>query len=190
MPLDFVRHVESGINHLNSDDWLIPETVRGLTDVDFVTLPLQQRDKLFRCAKQFCTIAQAAPNVDDAQTASARAALTTIWEILRPYRTPESRKILNTLWECWQDKSVEYVRKWIPTFDYQLGEDSTGDPAIWIWLILNDDVDIEAPITRVELNLLRIGFDVRLREAGIDRTPYVSVWTQSDARERSVRIGA
>jgi hypothetical protein len=178
MPLDFIDHVASGIGHLDSGDWLTPTTVHGITDIDFVTLRSAPRRELFRRVEQFRSIALAAPNVDPARTADARAALTAIWEILLPYRRPrESETVRTVLLQAWED---EHVRDWIPTFDYQLAADSTGDPAVRIWLVLEDGVPIDDPETRARLRRLERLFHARLQEAAVERWPYVGVRTRSE----------
>jgi hypothetical protein len=170
MPLDFIGYVEGGVDHLGSDDWLTPASVHGLTDIDFVTLPRTQREELFRRAARFEAVARDAANADGERIAEARTDLIRIWELLRPYRTSESKAVREVLWAVW---TAEGVRGWIPTFDYQLGDDSNGDPAVWVWLVLNDGTDIGDSNTRQGLNRLRLLFRAKLQEAGIDRWPYV-----------------
>ena len=173
MPLNFVWNVESGMSHLGSDDWLTPASVDGLTDADFVTLPTVQRRELFRCANEFRVIADATPHVDVAQKQAAEAALKKVWELLRPYRTKESKAIGDVLWAAWQD---ERMQDWVPTFDYQLGEDWSGDPAVRVWLILDDGVDTLAAKTRESVSRFELLVRARLQDAEIDRYPFV--WTR------------
>lgn len=189
MPLDFIHYVESALGRLEAGGWLNVAAVQGLTDIDFVTLPPARREELFRRVEQFRDVARL-PQPDAGQRAVAREALTRIGELLHPYRTPESRRVLDTLWGAWQEEAVRDVRQWIPTFDYQLGEDSSGEPAVWVWLILNDDVDIEAADTRGGLSRLRLLIHARFQDAGIDRWPYIGVRSCSDVRELTARVHA
>ena len=186
MLLDFITSVETGIAHLNSGDWLIPTTVHGLTDADFVTFRRAQREELFRCVEQFRTIAES-PVRDAAQETGARGALERIWALLRPYRTPESRTIGEVVRAVWKD---EQVQSWIPTFDYQLDTDWSGEPAVRIWFILNDDVEIEAPNVSETLSRIRALIRMRLQDAGIDRWPFVGIRTCSDVHELTARASA
>lgn len=89
------------------------------------------------------------------------------------------------IWEALRD---EHAADWIPTFDYQLSDDSTGDPAVWIWLILNDEVDVEADDTHEKLNRLRQRIREELREAGILRWPFIHVRTRSEQKELMTRL--
>ena len=188
MPLDFINYVESGVNRLSSSstDWLRLATVHGLTDIDLITLPPEQRAELFRSVDRFRAIADS-PLRDAAEEAEARTALLTIWELLRPYRTPESRAVRQVLWAAWE---AEQARSWIPTFDYQLDEDSTGDPAIRVWLILEHDTDREDAEKRKALNRLELLFRVKLQEEGIERWPYVRVRTRSEVTRPTARASA
>ena len=65
--------------------------------------------------------------------------------------------------------------------DVRLGNDSTGDPAAWIWLVLKDDVEIESGEVQDELARLREAYRNALQRGGIDRWPYISVRTRSEA---------
>lgn len=175
MPLDFIDYVEQGVNRLGSGGWLTPATVHGLTEADFVTMPLAQRQELFRGAAEFAAVARAAPNGDAAQEAVARAALTRIWELLRPYRTRESRAVRQVLWAAWEPE-----REWIPTFDYQLDTDWSGDPAVRVWLILKDGVDVLEAKTREELSRIRLRLHADIQDAEIDRWPFVRTRSWSE----------
>ena len=42
------------------------------------------------------------------------------------------REIGDAVW-----RACEKYRDWIPSFDYKLDSDSEGEPAVWVWLILN-----------------------------------------------------
>ncbi|MBP3957977.1 hypothetical protein J8F10_22205 [Gemmata sp. G18] len=185
MPLDFIHYVESGVNHLGSDDWLTPASVHGLADADFVTLPPVQREELFRAVDRFRTIATTAPPVSPAQEEIARAALVTVWNLLRPYRTPESTAIREAIWRVWDGEKDR-----IPTFDYELAESWTGSPIVWVWLVLRDDTEIEAPETRELLGRVRMAIRLEFERAGIERWPNIGVRTESDVRDLAARAPA
>lgn len=76
----------------------------------------------------------------------------------------------------------DVVRKWhLPSnvrgFDVEFGEDSSGDPAVWIWLTIKDELKPSAQsisnlndfVTKVRSDLLRRGLThwpyVRYRRA-------------------------
>jgi hypothetical protein len=64
---------------------------------------------------------------------------------------------------------------------FRFGNDSSGDPAVWIWLVLKDDVDIESPSVQAELSPVREAYRNAIQRAGIERWPYISVRTRSEA---------
>ena len=76
-----------------------------------------------------------------------------------------------------ETKIVEdIVRKWrlppnVRRFDVEFGEDSTGDPAVWIWLLVDDELSPSSQsISRME----RFVTDVRseLLRKGLRHWPY------------------
>ena len=175
---DFISNVEQGENQ---PGWLTPATVADLSDSDFVTMPPEQRDRLFRAVEQFRQIASASPLTPD-DCAEARRALDTVLEILRPYRTEESRKIREAVWRAWKDHKAE-----IPTFDYELRQSSVDTPIVWVWLILRDDLDIDARPTRELLSRLRTAIRMQFHEADIERWPNIGVRPESEAKELATR---
>ena len=61
----------------------------------------------------------------------------------------------------------------IRQFDLEFGEDSTGDPAVWIWFPIDDDPDpSKEKLSRLN-RLVRQTRDM-IREYGITRWPYVN----------------
>jgi hypothetical protein len=169
-----------------ADVWLTPATVADFSESDFVALPPDQRTKLREAVEKFRKVAEAG-SATSKQVAEAKSAFETILAVLKPYTDPESEKVRLAIWRAWQ---AENARDWIPTFDYQLRDDSTGTPAAWVWFILNDDVDIEADDTQEKLNRLRMLVRKELREAGIERWPFISVRTRSEAKELLARATA
>jgi hypothetical protein len=57
-----------------------------------------------------------------------------------------------------------------------------GDPAIWIWVILRDDIAGTAEILK-HSQPVRTTIVQALREAGIDRWPYLRFRGQSEQAE-------
>ena len=62
------------------------------------------------------------------------------------------------------------------------GEDSTGDPAVRIWVILEDaygeSPDLESSSTRIERQIFGV-----LRNSGVDMWPYVHFRTRTEQAE-------
>ena len=86
------------------------------------------------------------------------------------------------------------VRPQFPAFVrdavFQLRADHTGDPAVWIWLILDDDTEIESRDVQAELRQVRWAIFDRILESVPGRWPFVSVRTVSEQRDRAARGAA
>jgi hypothetical protein len=173
-----------------ADLWLTPATIADYSDSDFVYLPPQQRTQLRQAVENFRKVAEvveASSTVTPEYVAEALAAFETIRIVLKPFTDPESEKVRLAIWRAWQ---AESVRDWIPTFDYELRDNSTGDPSAWVWFILNDDVEIEADQTYKSLNRLQWRTRQELQKDGIERWPYTSVRLRSEVKELMARAPA
>lgn len=73
---------------------------------------------------------------------------------------------------------------------FQLRTDHAGDPAVWVWLILDDDTELESRAIQAELKRVRDAIQDRVFASGIDRWPYLSVRTVSEQRDRLARGAA
>jgi hypothetical protein len=61
----------------------------------------------------------------------------------------------------------------------KIGTDSTGDPAIWIWIILKDTALAEAWPRREDL---RLWAEKAVRAAGIEHWVYIAFRTETEQR--------
>ena len=74
-------------------------------------------------------------------------------------------------------------RPWPPAvkgFELEFGEDSTGDPAVWVWLMIDDDVSPSAEKIR-ELGYFSRDLQSAIIDAGLSRWPYVRFRTRQPA---------
>jgi hypothetical protein len=179
---DFIMNVESGEDQ---PDWLNPATVADLSDSDFGTLPTRQREALFHAVERFQEIAALGADANPAEQAEARSALGTILDVLRPYRTPESQAIREAIWKAWKDHKDE-----IPTFDYELTQNWMDTPIVWVWLVLRDDLDVEAPSTRELLGRVRMAIRMEFHAADIERRPNIGIRSESEVKELATRSSA
>lgn len=67
------------------------------------------------------------------------------------------------------------------TWEYELGSDSTDDPAVWIWVFVNDATAQRADFTEMTTQIRRKIRDA-LSSAGIERWPYINFRTSSEQR--------
>ena len=119
-----------------ADIWLTPAVVKGYSETDFVSLPSEARERLREAVNEFRAAATAVDPVGPAtreQVDRAFPHFLTILEVVRPYiANPEALDVRRAVW-----RACGKYQDWIPSFDYKLDWDSEGEPAVWVWLILN-----------------------------------------------------
>jgi len=62
---------------------------------------------------------------------------------------------------------------------YRLDTDSSGDPAVWIWVIMTD-TEVESPSFPSDRHSVKKSVVKLLRESGIERWPYVRFRSESE----------
>jgi hypothetical protein len=161
------------------DIWLAPVTVKGFSEADLVAFPAADRDRLRSAVQAFRSVADQVPpgaRATDGQVRAALPAFATILDVLKPYLAdPESLAVRRAIW-----RACEPYRDWVLTFDFEFREDSSGDPSVWVSLILNDDVDVETRDVQLKLYDVRDAIRKELDAAGIERRLYTSVWGRSE----------
>jgi hypothetical protein len=94
-------------------------------------------------------------------------------------------------WNLWSDAEVEKIRDVLESIEYppgivswkfELGEDWTGEPAVRIWLFVDEEVVQRKETVRVTMGVERKILDA-FRAAGIQRWPYLRVRTEAEQRE-------
>jgi hypothetical protein len=159
--------------------WLTPGTIEGFDPDDFHDLPPQERESLTTAVDRFREIAESVVGhqpATDAQVLDGTAAFQEILTLLSRYmeldRESDSiRRIIVSL-----DLPPEVL-----TFEVEIGDDSTGDPALWLWIIVDDDVANDAEFPKLSANIQdRIRH--ALRKADIERWPYIRFRTANEQR--------
>lgn len=161
-----------------ADIWLTPKVVQGFSEADFVSLPPEERARLHEAVDRFKAIAETVAAGQPATSEQVEEALPhflTILAIVHPYIADrEAINVRRAVWRACQG------RDWIMSFDYKLGEDSLGQPSVWIWLIVDRGQDVmsrEFQRKKWEVqNQIRSNFS----EGGIQRQLYVSVWGREE----------
>jgi hypothetical protein len=165
-----------------ADLWLTTHAIEGFDERDFVFLSSEDRSRLADGVAKFRAVAESVPPTEPAtrrQVEEARGALGTILRVLEPYlSTAEAKDIERIL-----AQAVRPDESWIPTLDFKLGNDATGDPAVWVWLIVNDDVDVEDAGVQTRLQAVRDRIDRELARAKVERYPYTLVRSRSEVKE-------
>lgn len=156
-------------------NWLTPRAVAGFEAGDFGELSVEDQERLREGVDRFLRVASrvspAAP-VPASAVDEALPALLLILSVMRPYL--EAFRIYYALR---RQEFPDYVRD----FAVRVGEDSTGDPAIWLWVIVDDRVAGRELTTKVPevRELVR----KTLAREGVDKYFYLMFRTESEQRE-------
>jgi hypothetical protein len=155
--------------------WLTPAAVEEFDPDDFGELSEEAREQLARDIQAFRAIAEQAsagksPSKDQVREASARfiSILSTLERHLEGFDLYHALK---------RQAFPEIVRD----FAIKIGDDSTGDPAVWVWVILADRA--AGSLAFEILQEMRTGVNAVMRRLKIDRYPYIRFRTESEQRE-------
>lgn len=157
--------------------WLTPKSIKGFNADEFRELGLDRQKDLQVAIRDFTEIAQQVHPYSPAtpeQLGSARIAFQKILHILMPYLpTPqEGDKVEEAL------KSVDFP-SWAVNWDYELGSDHDGEPAVWVNLYVD-----ETTAPRKEFGRFASRMTTAIHEAlsrvGSTRWPYIRVRTAAE----------
>lgn len=160
--------------------WLNPSAVDGFDVRDFAELPPQLRNDLKGTVERFRAIAKQVSPTERAtsdQLRDAASALLEASKIVEGYfgTGDEDRRIGEVL------RHIEFPPA-VRTWDYELGLDSTSDPAVWLYIFVDDQTAASDDFLGLTLEIegkIRDG----LGAAGITRWPYFRFRTESEQRE-------
>jgi len=159
----------------SAEVWLTPSAVKGYDENDFSELPPDELRRLSDNVDRFATVARTVPNDQPAskqQVEVALPAFRTILEILKVRLDPEAVRAHQLLeGQEWPD----YVRD----FKCEAGEDSSGDPCLWVWFVIDDEIPTRKDFGRIGTELREKARNV-LRTNGIERFPYFGVRSASE----------
>lgn len=157
--------------------WLTPKSVSGFNAADFPELgPTGQQD-LLSAVQSFLAVARDVPADGPAtaeQYGNAAVAFSKMLSILDPYlpMPDDARSIEAAL------RSVNFPT-WVVNWDYELGSDPDGVPAVWVDVFADDQTVPRARLGQAasELTTL-IRQEFQLEK--IDRWPYVRLKTAAE----------
>ncbi len=154
--------------------WLTPKSVKGFDANDFKELGPDRQRELQAAVNEFLNVAEQVPPAEPAserQLHAAQAAFAKLLPILEPYTpTPQEGKDVDEVLN-----RVE-LPQWVVNWDYELGSDEDGIPAVWINLYAEDAVAPRKDFGRFE-SRVTAKFLQALSAAGNRRWPYVRVRT-------------
>jgi hypothetical protein len=164
--------------------WLTPATVEGFDPKDYKFLSPSERDELKESVEGFRRVAEQVPDNGPAkkgQVEEALPKLRRILAILRPDRNPDvdafrAAKVLENL-QLPYDVRDDVIR-FVPEFD----TDWTGEPVVWVWVILKDEV-AERPTFSEDTDRIKRAVEMALLRQGDRFRPHVRFRTASEQRE-------
>lgn len=170
------------------DLWLTPQAVEGFESEDFWFLPLDQQDLLERSVDRFVTLTRplvhdlGGVSDPDAMIKDAERELRTILDVLElsSHRDARGFRVAKILDYC-----QEKLKRTLPQISkimHRIEDDSTGEEALWVWVILEDEAtkgDKFYEITRqVRSELTRM-----LRAYGVELWPFIHFRSRSEQDE-------
>ncbi len=150
--------------------WLTPKSVAGFNPGDFPELGPDRQKELHGAVREFLEVAKEVPANKPATTeqyANAALAFEKTLEILEPYlAAPEEGRLVA---KCL--RNVEFPA-WVLNWDYELGSDDEGTPAIWVNIFAD-----ESSASPREFGRLAAQMTHKIRQAlskgGVHRWPYI-----------------
>jgi hypothetical protein len=176
-----VSDIEAGVR--DTRDWLSLKSVEGFDEHDFGFLPDDSRRRLAQCVNEFRAIAQQVASDEQASDEQLEAALPLllgVLEVMRPDRYADLDALIigkRVEWEL-----AGRLPGWVREIRFETGNDSNGDPAVWIWVEVDDEAataDVLSRNTRQVRGLL--GECVRHLE--VPHWPYIRFRTSSERAE-------
>ena len=168
------RHVYNLL--YRGDMWLTSKAVEGYDATDFPELSSKEVERLNRSVERFRAVASEVPEDGPATEAQVRDALPeflSIFQAMQPHL--EGFNIYRTL------KNIQNLPDFVRDFAVSIGDDWSGDPAVHIWIIVSDEV--AGPGLASRLVGARRDIERCLRNAKIERNPYIMVRTESEQRQ-------
>lgn len=156
-----------------SDLWLTPRAVEGFREHDFEFLDEGERTHLAELVEAFRNVAEQVPQdgpADEEQVREALRAFQGVLEILEPHRYADEESLV--IGKKLQRELAGRLPEWVREFRMESGPDSTGDPGVWIWVVLDDEATDRSRFAENNRTVRKLIFDAA-EEASIDRWPYI-----------------
>lgn len=154
--------------------WLTPKSVKGFDVNDFNELGATRQQELQAAIQDFLDVARRVPPNQPAATddyAKARAAFERSLNILQPYlpSLEDGEKVEESL------RTIQFP-PWVVNWDYELGSDEDGAPAVWVNLFVDESTAPRKEFGRLASQMTK-DIHSALSAAGTDRWPYLRVRT-------------
>jgi hypothetical protein len=155
--------------------WLTPRAVEGFNEADFPFLLKEERERLAKLVNEFSEVAAKVSPTDAAPREVVESALPLFREILQMlefhrYGDAEAFRLGKQI----EQKLQPHWPKEITELRFNTGLDHTGDPALWIWVFLTEEVSKNDEDFLKAAHRLREIIDSIARRVAPDRWPYLS----------------
>jgi len=164
--------------------WLTPKVVWGFDAADFAFLSDLERTELSDSVASFLAVAdQVPPNrpATSEQIESALPALLRIIQITRPDIYGDSDAFA-------AGKQIERqltgkLPAWVRQLKFETGSDASGDAALWVWVIADDDAVRDGAL-RDNTRMVRQVIDDAVSRSGLNYWTYVRFRSMSEQAEQ------
>jgi hypothetical protein len=164
--------------------WLTPKSVEGFEAADFPFLPESERTQLADLVAQFHAIASIVPPTEPATREQIDQALPFFLGIIKMlefdrYGDAEAYRIGKKI-----EQAIDNYRpQELAELRFNTGRDHTGDPAIWIWAILEEAAAADDARFFHLTEKMRKLLDTASRAMAPDLWPYIRFRTVSEQAE-------
>jgi hypothetical protein len=161
--------------------WLTPKAVESFRPDDFGFLDPRDLRALAEGVQKFRAVArQVDPGkpAADSEIEQALVPFRRVLEILRPdnYADPEALILGHSI-----DRQLpDALRSAVAELRFETGPDSTGDPALWIWVILKDEATATDDLLLAHARTIREAIERIVFDLHIERWPYVRFRSESE----------
>jgi hypothetical protein len=166
--------------------WLSPKAVEGYDpetfDGEFDFLPEKERKDLKTRIERFLRVAREVPGNQPATANQVERGLpefTRIVEVFRPdqYADFDAFVVGKKIQKAVADNLPNWVREMV----FETGDDSSGAPAIWIWVEVEDEAAEEATFYE-NFFLFKSRLEAVVRKISPELWPYIRMRTVSEQR--------
>ena len=169
----------------SADVWLDTTFAAGVSGADFWFLDDFSRSRVEGALDRFIRAAEpgaAGSPLTTEQRVRGLDALCELVLVLQPVDM-HGKLFAHALWDL-EDRYPEYVLG----FSCEFGTDSTGDPAVWVWVVVPDETDVQTPAFDGFMDDVTRAARSWLERAGLPHWPYTRLLTPSDIKDEIAEV--
>ncbi len=176
--------IEAGLRRTR--DWLTPESVAGFDEQNFGFLADDTRRRMAQCVNDFRAIAQQVASDEqgsDEQLEAALPSLLGVLEVMRPDRYADLDALI--IGKKVERELAGRLPGWVREIRFETDNDSNGDPAVWIWVEIDDDAATPNVLSR-NTRRVRSLLGECVQQVDDPHWPYVRFRTSSERAEATL----